>query len=98
MRISRRSPPTRPANPASWHPSRSSAWTCDEWRESSCGSGCQNIPLVTMPQANWVAKTLQSICMVVSAFFFDCAEKEGRCLEFRFLLCDLGEFRDLTYY
>jgi hypothetical protein len=62
-------PPYSPDDPARWHPSRSSAWNCDKRRESSGGSGCQKIPLVTMPQTSWVAKTLQSICMADPAFF-----------------------------
>src|SRR6266404_2990890 len=43
-------------------------------RESSGGSGCQKIPLVTMTQANCVAGTLQSICMADAAIFFECKD------------------------
>lgn len=46
-------------------------------RESSDGSGCQKIPLVTMPQANWIAWTLQSIYMGYPAIFFDQADKKA---------------------
>lgn len=46
-------------------------------RESSDGSGCQKIPLVTMPQANWIAQTLQSIYMGYPAIFFGQADKRA---------------------